>query len=186
MLNTLNAIAGLVTEDPKKARRLIATLGDLLREAVRQDEDRYTVDDEVSWLKRYAELLEARHEGVLRFDWRIDDEVRYAMIPRMLLQPLVENAVKHGALKRGDGGLVAIAAKKEVASDGESLLVCSVVDNGPGLGEARKDSKGLAVVRTQLSLRDPRGTLRLESSDGGTRSVVELPLSLSDRAEAAQ
>jgi signal transduction histidine kinase len=186
MLNTLNAIAGLVTEDPKKARRLIATLGDLLREAVRQDEDRYTVDDEVSWLRRYAELLEARHEGALEFDWRIDEDVRFAMIPRMLLQPLVENAVKHGALKRRDGGMVIVTAKKEQSPSGDAFLVCTVVDNGPGLGEARKDSRGLSVVRTQLSLRDPRGTLRLESSEEGTRSVVELPLSLSDRAEAAQ
>ena len=187
MLNTLNAIAGLVTEDPKQARRLIATLGDLLREAVRQDdEERYTIDDEISWMKRYAELLEARHEGSLSFAWEIDEKARYAMIPRMLLQPLVENAIKHGALKRRGDGKVVVSVTRTTDAGGDARLRCIVADNGPGIGQPRPDSKGLNVVRTQLNLRDPSGTLLVESTQDGARSVVELPLLIADRAEAAQ
>lgn len=185
MLNTLNAIAGLVTEDPKKARRLLAALGDLLREAVREGQTEYTVEEEIAWLRRYGELLEARHEDALSFEWEMADDVRTAIIPRLLLQPLVENAVKHGALKRDRGGRVVIAAQRTDEGD-QSWLRCSVTDNGPGLGEPRAGSKGLALVRAQLRLRQPQGELRLESTSSGTRAIVEVPLELLDRAEAAQ
>jgi signal transduction histidine kinase len=185
MLNTLNAIAGLVTEDPKKSRRLLAALGDLLREAVREDQTEYTVHEEIGWLTRYAELLEARHEDTLSFEWRVDEFVRYALIPRLVLQPLVENAVKHGALKRDRGGRVVIAVER-VEDGGQSWLRCTVTDNGPGLGELRKDSKGLALVRAQLQLREPAGELRLQSLETGTQAIVEVPLELSEQLEAAQ
>ncbi len=185
MLNTLNAIAGLVTEDPKKSRRLLAALGDLLREAVREGQTEYTVEEELGWLRRYAELLEARHEGALSFEWKMDDDARLALIPRLVLQPLVENAVKHGALKREGGGLVVIAAER-MEDSGQAWLRCSVTDNGPGLGEPRTGSKGLTLVRAQLRLRQPQGELRLESSGEGTRAIVEVPFELLERAEAAE
>lgn len=185
MLNTLNAIAGLVTEDPKKSRRLLAALGDLLRDAVSEGPTEYTVEDELAWLRRYAELLEARHEDALSFEWRLDDDARGALLPRLVLQPLVENAVKHGALKREGGGRVVIAAQR-IEDSGQAWLRCSVTDNGPGLGKPRMGSKGLALVRAQLRLRQPQGELSLESSDGGTCAVVEVPFELVDRAEAAQ
>jgi LytS/YehU family sensor histidine kinase len=185
MLNTLNAIAGLVTEDPKKSRRLLAALGDLLREAVREGQSDYTVEEELGWLRRYAELLEARHEDTLSFEWQMDEDVRAAVIPRLLLQPLVENAVKHGALKRDGDGKVTIAASR-VEEGGQPWLRCAVTDNGPGLGEPRTGSKGLSLVRAQLRLREPHGHLRLDSTKEGTRAVVLVPFEVLERAEAAQ
>jgi LytS/YehU family sensor histidine kinase len=175
LLNTLNAIAGLVTEDPREARRLIGCLGDLLRDAARPGHELQTIDQELQWLDRYVAILHARHRDALRFRWEIAPEARAALLPRLLLQPLVENAVKHGALKRAEGGEVVVRVEI-VTSGGEPLIVCTVEDNGPGLGEPRSGSLGLHVVRRRLELNHPGAALRLESSERGTRSIVELPL----------
>ena len=100
---------------------------------------------------------------------------RRALLPRLLLQPLVENAVKHGALMRAGGGEITV--RTELA-DGPKLI-CIVEDNGPGVPqrETRPGAFGLLSVRRRLALRySDTATLRLESSPAGTRSVVELPL----------
>jgi LytS/YehU family sensor histidine kinase len=175
LLNTLNAIAGLVTEDPRKACRLLGDLGDLLRDSVAPDGEMQTLDEQIGWLRRYAQLLEARHAGHLAFHWDVGGGTLRALLPRLLLQPLVENAVKHGALMRAGGGEITV--RIEVA-DGPKLI-CTIEDNGPGVPRAatRPGAFGLVSVRRRLALRYPgAASLRLESSPAGTRSVVELPL----------
>ncbi len=176
LLNTLNAIAGLVTEDPREARRLIGCLGDLLRDAARPGDELQTIDQELQWLDRYVAILHARHRDALRFRWEISADARGALLPRLLLQPLVENAVKHGALKRATGGEVVVRIEIVPNEAGTPRVVCTVADNGPGLGEPRTGSLGLHVVRRRLELNHPDAALRLESSEQGTRSIVELPL----------
>jgi len=171
LLNTLNAIAGLVTEEPREARRLLSCLGDLLRDAVQETNELQRLDRQISWLQRYAQILEARHHGSLRFRWEVAPDCQGELLPRLLLQPLVENAVKHGALRRGDGaGEVVVSVSR---SNGR--LVCVVEDNGPGMPdvEVRDGAFGLQAVRRRLELEAPRGVLRLESSSKGLRSVVE-------------
>jgi signal transduction histidine kinase len=173
LLNTLNAIAGLVTEDPREARRLLSCLGDLLREAVQGRSDMQRLDEQVEWLRRYAQILEARHRGVLRFKWEVAPGTEGALLPRLLLQPLVENAVKHGALLRDDGtGEVSLRTSMR---DG-GTLVCVIEDNGPGLAGAdvRAGAFGLEAVRRRLELEVEGGSLVLESTGGLTRSIVEL------------
>ncbi|MDB4941884.1 MAG: two-component sensor histidine kinase [Labilithrix sp.] len=174
LLNTLNAIAGLVTDDPRAARRLLAALGDLLRDATREDEMQ-AMGDEVEWLRRYAAILEARYDGTITFRWDVDARASELLVPRLLLQPLVENAVKHGALARGKGGEVTIAVHVD---DAARLLRCSIADNGPGIGEAptRSGAFGLDAVRRRLSLKDERAELRIESSAAGTRVLVDWPI----------
>jgi signal transduction histidine kinase len=172
LLNTLNAIAGLVTEEPREARRLLSCLGDLLRDAVDETSELQPLGRQIAWLKRYAQILEARHRGSLRFRWDVAPECLEDLLPRLLLQPLVENAVKHGALRRGDGtGEVAVS----VSHQGDGKLVCVVEDNGPGMtnGEVRDGAFGLLAVRRRLELEAPPGILRLESSSSGFRSIVE-------------
>jgi signal transduction histidine kinase len=180
LLNTLNAIAGLVTEDPREARRLLAALGDLLRDALRDEDEMQTLQAQVAWLHRYAEILEARHRGGLTFGWDIAVESQNVLLPRLLLQPLVENAVKHGALRRSGGGRVTI--RTSVVGDS---MTCVVEDNGPGLStdSVRSGAFGLKSVRRRLELRYPeRARLSLESSDAGTRSIVEVPRQLAAAA----
>jgi signal transduction histidine kinase len=176
LLNTLNAIAGLVTEDPREARRLLACLGDLLRDSLRDADELQPLDDEIAWLRRYAQILESRHSGTLEFRWEIENAASRALVPRLLLQPLVENAVKHGALRRRDGGRVVVSARVEGAN-GSRRVVCAIEDNGPGLprSEPRPGAFGLKSVRRRLALRFPDAKLAIESSKDGTRSVVDLP-----------
>jgi signal transduction histidine kinase len=175
LLNTLNAIAGLVTEDPREARKLLACLGDLLRDALHDNDELQTLDEQVAWLRRYAAILQARHGDAIRFDWNIAKEAGGALLPRLLLQPLVENAVKHGALCRRGGGIIMVSAT--VVQDPEVKVVCTVEDNGPGApdAEVRAGAFGLHAVRRRLELRYSGATMRLESSSSGTRSIVELP-----------
>lgn len=173
LLNTLNTIAGLVTEDPREARRLIVCLGDLLRDAVQQRDEIEPLDRQVKWLRRYAEILEARHSSSLRFEWNVADDALGAMLPRMLLQPLVENAVKHGALKReGGSGKVSLVIKR----DGD-ILMCTIEDNGPGMGDeqVRAGAFGIQSVRRRLELEAKDASLRFETSSEGTRSIVRIP-----------
>jgi signal transduction histidine kinase len=176
MLNTLNAVAGLVTEEPREARRLLVCLGDLLRDAVQTQGDHEPLEKQIAWLRRYAQILESRHRGKLRFTWEVAPDCRGAMLPRLLLQPLVENAVKHGALQSAqeDGGTVGI----RVSRGPGGTLVCIVEDNGPGVpdSDVRAGAFGLQAVRRRLELEAPGASLRLESSPEGTRSVVEVPL----------
>ena len=176
LLNTLNAIAGLVTEDPKEARRLLAALGDLLRDSLHDGDELQALEDEVAWLRRYAQILESRHAGTLSFHWEISTDAKRALLPRLLLQPLVENAVKHGALRRRGGGVVTVRATT-VGTNGSKKVVCTVEDNGPGMpaSEPRAGAFGLRSVRRRLALKFPDAILRMESSNEGTRSIVELP-----------
>jgi signal transduction histidine kinase len=171
LLNTLNAIAGLITEDAREARRLIVALGDLLRDVLKDEDELESLDAQVQWLSRYASILEARHRGDLTFRWEISPESKGVMLPRLLLQPLVENAVKHGALKRHGGGEVVVRAAMRNGS-----VVCTVEDNGPGMpADIRDGAFGLQSVRRRLELKYPqRSSLKLESSAAGTRSIVEV------------
>jgi signal transduction histidine kinase len=173
LLNTLNAIAGLVTDEPREARRLLVCLGDLLRDAVQDQNDLQPLRKQMEWLRRYAQILETRHRGALCFEWDIATDCETELLPRLLLQPLVENAVQHGALKRGDGaGLVRV----EVSRGENGTIVCVVEDNGPGVGDAdvRAGAFGLQAVRRRLALEAPGASLRLESTAEGTRSIVEI------------
>lgn len=173
LLNTLNAIAGLIHEDAREARKLLVCLGDLLRDTLRDESELQTLSAQLEWLKRYAEILETRHRGALIFRWHVDPAMHSVMVPRLLLQPLLENAVKHGALRRGEGGEVIV--RIEPGQGG--TVTCTIEDNGPGMpAEQRNGGIGLQSVRRRLELRyAERSRFAIESSPAGTRSIVQLP-----------
>jgi hypothetical protein len=176
LFNTLSTVAGLVGEDPREARRMIGTLGDLLRDSLVESDDMRSLDDEITWLRHYADILETRHRGSIAFRWEIEEATRKVPIPRLLLQPLVENAVKHGALRRPEGGEVAVRTMLEPREPGR--VTCIVEDNGPGPqnGAKRPGGIGLDLVTRRLALRYGKSAeFRLESRDGRTRSVVAIP-----------
>jgi len=171
VLNTLNAISSMMTEEPETARQLVGDLGALLRDLVREsDEPARTLGDELAWLERYTAILETRHAGRLAFEWDIDPAMRQHRVPTLVLQPLVENAVQHGALRRTSNGRIRLAARAE-----KDQLVVTIEDNGPGLSkEAPRDgARGLEMVRRRLALESPDASLRLENVDaGGTRATL--------------
>lgn len=181
LLNTLNTIAGLTTQDPREARRLLGCLGDLLRDALQGQDELRTLGHEITWLHGYAAILESRHGDALQFQWDVAADARGVLLPTLLLQPLVENAVQHGALGLAGGGRVRVHAALRTAADGgDATLVCTVSDNGPGMpsGPPRAGALGLHTVRRRLALRCPGSTLRLVSSDEGTSAIVEIPVDM--------
>jgi sensor histidine kinase YesM len=113
------------------------------------------------------------------FRWQIEDIVRQVLVPRLLLQPLVENAVKHGVLRRERDGEIIVTGKL-VPDEGEpeSKLVFTVEDNGPGLpaGAPRAGARGISSLQRYLGLKyGDNASLRLKSSPAGTKAIVELP-----------
>jgi signal transduction histidine kinase len=171
VLNTLNAISGLIGDSPEVARSLVGDLGDLLRDVVRlSEEEMQPAAAEVAWLQRYARILEARHQGRLVVEWLIDPAAAAIRVPVLVLQPLLENAIQHGALQRPGGGRVRVELR--VA---DRMLQCIVEDDGPGMSsEARTDARGLALTRRRLACDAPGSTLTIDSTPTGTRATVQL------------
>ena len=133
-------------------------------------------------MRRYAEILETRHRGALRFRWDIADGARLVRVPRLLLQPLLENAVKHGALRRRGGGEVSVSTCIEDEPSSGPRVRCVVEDNGPGPGDraARPGAKGIELVTRRLALKyEGAARFRPEADGGYTRSIVEIPLEAS-------
>lgn len=170
--NALNVIAGLITEDPDEARRLLEKLGELLIE-IDHNEEYHSIAREVRWLRAYATLLEARYPDRLSITFAVDRRAEDLLVPRLLLQPLVENAVIHGVLSRERAGRVHVAITMGANAD---VLVCEVEDDGPGMQrEHREGGVGMRLVRERLLVRAPGGRLTYHSTNNGVRAVLELP-----------
>lgn len=170
LLNTLNAVAGLVAVEPEQARRLVSALGDLLRDALQDALAMRSLGEEVQWLKRYAEIFEIRHQGAIRFEWALSPESLPCEVPHLLLQPLLENAIEHGALRRPGGGKVTVASRLDAAG-----VRVVVEDDGPGMREPRRGGLGLRIVSERLALVQSDATLEIDSNDQGTRVTISIP-----------
>ncbi len=152
IFNALNSISGLVREQKNDAAvSMIVALSDFIRRvAVSSNDPQAQLAQEVEFLEKYLQIQEVRFAGRLKVDMQIPDELRKAQIPSLILQPLVENAIKHGIAQRVVGGEVRVAAART-----EGLLHLSVYNDGPLLdrdGSAVKDGIGLSNLRTRLRL----------------------------------
>jgi signal transduction histidine kinase len=175
LLNSLNAIAGLVGSDPARARGALAALGDLLSEAVERAPGRppHTVADEVAWLRAYLAIFEARYGEALVTEWSVAPGLEDLPLPRMLLQPLVENALVHGIAAAG-GGRLAISLRRAV----DGWLAVEIANSGPSISLAAVDGHGLDLVRRRLALERPGARFGLSPGPaGGTVAYLELPSS---------
>ncbi len=171
MFNTLNAISNRMHEDVDAADRMITAFAALLRAALNESGTPYVrVADDMAWLERYFELMRERFRGKLETQIQFDAAARAAQIPRLLLQPLVENAFVHG-LPAGRGRIqVSIRIR-----DGQ--LHCVVEDDGVGLKADFRSRVGLSNVRHRLELLYPRQhSFRIMArEEGGTRAEIVLP-----------
>jgi two-component system LytT family sensor kinase len=145
LFNTLNAVSALVERDPRGVRRMIARLSDLLRYTLDESTDQEVpLHRELDLLGEYIELMQIRFQGKLEVAIRVDEDARRALVPNLLLQPIVENAIKHGVTHLQTTGAIEVRGRRE----GDDLVV-TVSDNGPGPGQG-DEGVGLANTNERL------------------------------------
>ena len=185
--NTLHSIAALVERDPRGVRRMVGQLSELLRRGMdAAAAPEIPLRDELALPERYVDIMRVRFGDELTVEMNIAPEALDVMVPNMLLQPLVENAMKHGVEQRAQGGLVEVAA----ALDG-LWLVLRVLDSGEGPppkrwsmsgappGDADRARLGVGLRNTTARLAQLHGAeyrFTLEPSvNGGTTVELRLP-----------
>lgn len=151
LFNTLNAISELVYRDPDVAEHMITNLSDLLRISLDNvGVQEVPLQQELDFLNKYLEIEQTRFQDRLQLSMEIDPDTLDASVPNMILQPLVENAIKHGIGPRSSGGRIEIAAHRQ-----NGTLHLRVSDDGRGLpnGEqaALREGVGLANTRARLA-----------------------------------
>jgi hypothetical protein len=178
LFNTLANVLSLMDADPPRARGMLEAFVDYLRNSLHQQRgDATTVGAELALAQAYLELLAARMDDRLRFEIQASDAAREARIPPLLLQPLVENAIRHGLEPKVEGGTVSI----EACLRGDRLQI-GVTDDGQGLDAPRRagirgNGVALSNIRERLAARyGGRATLRLERLQPGTRALLDIPL----------
>lgn len=187
LFNALNTISSQLEADPRLARAMIEHLGDLLRLSLESNQQQQTpLASELAFLEHYLAIQRIRFGNRLRFELRIDDAARYALVPSMMIQPLVENAVRHGISPRAAGGTVRVTAECR-----EKELRILVEDDGVGLpaGWDQRPSQGLglSITRQRLEGFYPAGqsafAIRPRAA-GGVEVELRMPLVSTPMAEA--
>jgi two-component system, LytTR family, sensor kinase len=182
LFNTLNAVSALVERDPRGARRMIARLSDLLRYTLEEStEQEVPLHRELDLLGEYIELMQIRFQDRLTVRIDVADEVRNALVPNLILQPLVENAMKHGIGRITGAGTILLTARRE----GEALVV-TVTDNGPGPGGG---AAGVGLTNTNARLRQMYGAsanvVLASVAPRGTEARLVLPYHVTPAVQIA-
>jgi sensor histidine kinase YesM len=166
LFNTLNAISALIRESPDEADEMVSRLGDLLRMTLETAGlQEVPFKKELEFLKHYLDIEQTRFQDRLTVEMAIEPDTLDGLVPSMILQPLVENSVRHGVAPRREGGCIKIKAWRH-----HSLLRLEVEDDGPGLsGDAPpKERVGLTNTRARVSnLYGDEHGLRLRHAAGG-------------------
>jgi len=178
LFNTLNAAVALARAgDAAGTARVLVLLGGLLRQLLRSDAPQEVpLREELALLETYLEIQRVRLGDRLDVRWDIADDVRDALVPQLVLQPLVENALQHGIARRSGAGRLDIVAARR----GEQLRL-SVCDDGPGVAPSFSlaDGTGVGLRNTQARLHrlyGDHGALALSTADDRTTAAIELPL----------
>jgi LytS/YehU family sensor histidine kinase len=173
LFNTLANVSSLIDSDPALAKKLLERLNDWLRVALaRARSDHTTLGDELDMLENYLQILKIRFGERLHWNIAVADADRLRSFPPMLLQPLVENAVRHGIEPKIGGGVIDIRAD----SSGATLHI-EVSDSGVGLIGDEVGGTGLSNVRERLAtLFGDASKLVLENkAGGGVSALMDLP-----------
>ena len=176
LFNTLHTISALIHENPEAADRVIARLSDLLRQSLDQSKaQEVPLSDELTFLDQYLEIEQTRFGDRLHVEREIDPGLQNALVPYLILQPLVENAIRHGIEQREERGHLAIRAHHD-----NGVLELSVTDNGSGLPDdagAAREGIGLSNTRSRLRhLYGDNQRLELKSVPaGGLEARITIP-----------
>jgi len=179
LFNALNTISSQVERDPKLARGMIEHLGNLLRLSLEsKNKQEVPLAEEMAFLEHYLAIQKIRFGDHLRIETQIAPEVKYASVPSLIVQPLVENAIRHGISRRASGGTVIVSAQQDgdrldlrVLDDGVGLPAGWTLENSPGVG--------LSVTRQRVAGLYPDGETCFSvnrRASGGTEVEISLPL----------
>jgi two-component system, LytTR family, sensor kinase len=187
LFNTLNAVSALVAKDARGVRDMIALLSELLRHALSESTDQeIPLRDELRLIRLYLEILEIRYQGQLCTRIVADRDVQDALVPNLILQPLVENAMKHGIDRAGGRGTIEVRAERR----GDDLVLL-VHDTGHGDDPAPPShvrGVGLRLTRERLAeLYGSEHCLALEPlAPRGMRASITIPYHSSDDLRAVE
>ncbi|HWQ55821.1 MAG TPA: histidine kinase [Bryobacteraceae bacterium] len=177
LFNTLNSVSSLIRTDPAQARTMVLKLSNILRRLLRKHENFTALREELSFIDDYLAIEVVRFGEKLRFDKDVDPETLDMLVPSMLLQPLVENSIKHGLSSKVEGGTIRLKARRV-----DSRLQLLVEDDGVGIPESELATlleRGIGVSNVNERLKvlfqsDYR--MWIDSQPGrGTRIGIEVP-----------
>ena len=191
LFNSLNTISYFCREKPEKARELLLALSSYFRSMLEDTDYMVTLDTELEHVKAYTMLEEARFEKRLSIEINADPEALRSCVPNLILQPIVENAVHHGAMQREKGvGKVIVNVKRE-----ERSTRIDVIDNGPGMdyrivqslyGGEKVEHTGIGMMNVQqrlISLYGKSYGLQIVTSEEGTDVRMNIPDSAAGSAQ---
>jgi len=185
LFNALNAIAGLIERDPTRAEETVERLAEVFRYTLRRSESEWVyLGDELEFIQAYLEIEQARFGDRLRVSLEAPESARELRIPAMMVQTLVENAIKHGVASVRGPGIVRVSAARE-----DQTLRIDVLDNGPGFQledtfagppEGKPGGYGLKNVRQRLQgYFGDAAKLKVsrDEATGHTRVTISMPVS---------
>lgn len=188
LFNTLNSISVLMADDVKSARRMLSRLGDLLRSSLaRENTHEVTLKEELELLQNYLDIEQTRFHDRLTVQVEIEPDVLDARVPNLILQPLVENAFRHGIAPRAHEGVIQIQATRD-----NGMVKLRVSDNGVGFGDPAEQifSKGIGLSNTRERLNQLYGSAhRFEittAERAGFEVTIAIPLRNGVTSEEAQ
>lgn len=176
LFNSLNALSVFVREqDTRAASRMLELVSDVLREVLRSDRPHeISLADEVQFLEKYLAIEQVRFSDRLRVEWAISENALTALVPSFVMQPLVENAIKHGVLRRVHAGVIEISARLI----GDQLKV-AIRDDGAGIETSQiREGVGLSNTRSRLNALygNDAKLILTPLSTGGTEATLLIPL----------
>jgi two-component system, LytTR family, sensor kinase len=177
LFNTLNSVSSLIRTNPEQARSVVYRLSSILRRLLRKTDNLTPLREELAFIDNYMTIEMVRFGEKLRFIKEIDPETLDRLVPSMLLQPLIENSIRHGLATKVDGGMIRV---RSYLADGRLHLV--VEDDGVGIPETRlatlfEQGIGVSNVNERMKvLYGPDYRMWIDSKPGeGTRTGIEIP-----------
>jgi signal transduction histidine kinase len=176
LFNTLNAISTLVHKNPAQADRMLVRLGDLLRFLLGSaGEQEISLRREIEFLRTYLDIEQTRFSDRLQVEFAVEESILEAQVPNLILQPLVENSIRHGIAQCPEGGTLEIRA----ARGGDGALELEVLDSGPGLPPDGTLVEGIGLRNTRARLHHLYGEAQslalINLPTGGVRARIRLP-----------
>ena len=175
LFNAINNIRALILEDPARARDMLARLADMLRYSLsKEDKAKVPLSAELAIVHEYIELCSIQFEDRLRFTAEADDNCLQALVPKLLLQLCVENAIKHGISKQIDGGCVRVSVRQQ-----DAMLDIRIYNDGALSESNHSPGLGLQNIRQRLALLYPECShagLTMDSEHNQVCTRIRLPL----------